>query len=200
MNVLKKAFEEGMRYREYRALVDKLYQEGKATGPVQNEAMVHYTELNITRMNRWDKHLRLDEQVREQVQRIEKQQHWILLTEGWCGDAAHAVPVIAQLAEQSEQVELRLLLRDEHLPLMDQYLTNGGRGIPKLIIADEAFNEMATWGPRPQGATDLFTDGKANGVAMDEVKKQLQIWYSRDRGAQIQKEVAEAAMVRPQNA
>lgn len=190
MSLLERSFEAATLYIEYRNVVDGLYRQGKATGPNQSEAMLHYTELNIARMNKWDKHLKLQPEVVEKVKAISAPQQWLVLSEGWCGDAAHVLPVLEQLAALNPKISLRILFRDEHLELMDQYLTNGGRAIPKLIVMDEDFNEKATWGPRPSYAQKLFLEGKANSTDNAELKKQLQIWYARDRGQAIQEEVA----------
>lgn len=74
----------------------------------------------------------------------------IVLTEDWCGDAMLNVPVLLKLAEQA-QIPVRLLLRDQNLELMDQYLTNGkSRSIPIFIFIDESGNEIAKWGPRAE--------------------------------------------------
>lgn len=72
----------------------------------------------------------------------------IVLTEDWCGDAMMNVPILLRLAEKSA-IDVRILLRDENLELMDQYLTNGkSRSIPIFIFIDEQGNEVAKWGPR----------------------------------------------------
>jgi hypothetical protein len=190
MNILQEAFEKGYTYTGYRNLVDKLFEEGKSTGPIQNDEMLHYSEMNIARMRRWDKRLELKPEVVHSIRVIGEKQNWILITEGWCGDAAHSVPVIGELAKLNPNIELRVVLRDEHLELMDQYLTNGGRAIPKLIISDANFKELTHWGPRPQELQEIFVKQKADGMDMGEAKKQLQLWYSRNRGEAIQLELA----------
>ncbi|MGG1574014.1 thioredoxin family protein [Fictibacillus sp. NRS-1165] len=71
-----------------------------------------------------------------------------VLTADWCGDALLCVPIIQRIAEYAG-IELRFLVRDENLELMDQYLTNGtARAIPKFIFMDQEGNEKAVWGPR----------------------------------------------------
>jgi hypothetical protein len=67
--------------------------------------------------------------------------YWMVIAEDWCGDSARAVPMIAQLAKQSG-TEFRIWPRDKHLDLMDQYLTQGKRKIPILILYDQHFNEV----------------------------------------------------------
>lgn len=72
----------------------------------------------------------------------------IVLTEDWCGDAMVNVPILLKICEEAN-IEARMLLRDQNLELMDQYLTNGtARAIPIFIFIDEAGNEYAVWGPR----------------------------------------------------
>src|SRR4051794_23250931 len=48
----------------------------------------------------------------------------IVLTEDWCGDAMLNNPVLLRVAEAAN-IEVRFVLRDQNLELMDQYLTNG---------------------------------------------------------------------------
>lgn len=74
----------------------------------------------------------------------------IVLTEDWCGDAMVNVPILLKIAEKSG-IEVRMLLRDQNLELMDQYLTNGtSRAIPIFVFIDKEGNERAVWGPRAE--------------------------------------------------
>lgn len=74
----------------------------------------------------------------------------IVLTEDWCGDAMLNLPILLKIAEKI-QMEVRILLRDENLELMDQYLTNGtSRSIPIFIFINENGEEKAVWGPRAE--------------------------------------------------
>ena len=58
---------------------------------------------------------------------------WLIITEGWCGDAAQCIPTIEKIAAESKNIETHYVLRDENLDLIDEYLTNNARSIPKLI-------------------------------------------------------------------
>ncbi|GIN73257.1 thioredoxin [Bacillus sp. J14TS2] len=72
----------------------------------------------------------------------------IVITEDWCGDAMVNVPILLRLAENAD-MDVRMILRDQNLELMDQYLTNGtSRSIPIFIFIDQAGKEYAVWGPR----------------------------------------------------
>ncbi len=114
---------------------------------------------------------------------------WLVITEGWCGDAAQNIPVIEKIAAQSAFVETRYVLRDENLALMDAYLTNNARSIPKLIALDaETFEELGTWGPRPQASMDLFNEMRERGLEKPLIMENLQRWYIADKNQAIQAE------------
>ncbi|MCR9154000.1 MAG: thioredoxin family protein [Croceimicrobium sp.] len=175
-------------YQEYRALIDEERAQGKATGGNTSDDYLRYTDLNTNRMDKWDKRYELSEELKKNLDQLEQQEHWLLLTEGWCGDAAHSVPVIAKMADYSSKIKLDLLLRDENLELMDKHLTNGGRSIPKLIRYSEDGKVLGEWGPRPAAAQQIMLDGKAQGLEKADINVELQKWYARDRGASIDQE------------
>ncbi len=184
----------GMSYKEYRDMIDSLLAEGKTTGENQSQQIVEYAKLNNQRMNRIDKTVELTEEAAKVLKNIRRPQTWVVLTEGWCGDAAQNVPVIAKMAAASDKITLRLLLRDEHLDIIDAYLTNGGRSIPKLIALDDATNEeLFNWGPRPVPAQEIMMDFKnnPNGRERQEVYQQIHKWYADDKSTTMQKEIAD---------
>ena len=177
-------------YQEYRKLVSDLLAEGKSTGPNQTEDLTHYSMLNVKRMDRLDKKIELSEATKLRLQKLDKKQLWLVLTEGWCGDAAQNLPVIEKMAKQSSHIELRLILRDENPEVMNLFLTNGAQAIPKLISFDEELNVLFTWGARPSIATQMVTDYKAKHGKLDpEFKKNLQVWYNKDKGQNVQSDV-----------
>lgn len=174
----------GMGYNEYRELTAQMAAEGKTTGPEQSESRIDFTKLNESRMKRLDKTIEVPAELKKMVQSVVCDHVWILLSESWCGDSAQNIPIIAKVAEASPKVELRVLLRDENLEFMDRYITNGGRGIPKLIAFDKnTLEELWQWGPRPAPAQQLMLDNKrTQAKPMDEVKKDIQVWYNNDKG------------------
>ncbi|WP_395058653.1 thioredoxin family protein, partial [Flavobacterium sp.] len=117
--------------------------------------------------------------------------YWLVLAEGWCGDAAQLVPIFNKMANTSNNVELKLLFRDENKPLMDMFLTNGSRSIPKLIVLEkETLQVKGAWGPRPEGATKLIRSYKQQyGVVDETAKAELQLWYLHDKGLSTQNEL-----------
>jgi len=194
-----------MTYEAYRALIDNLMAQQKTTGENHSEAMLNYTNLNIARMNRLDRTTRLTEETIASLQQIEQPQIWLTITEGWCGDAAQVIPVLQKMAEQNNKIELQLILRDENLEVMDAFLTNGGRSVPKVIVLDaETLEVLTTWGPRPAELQQMVLDNKvemqgisdeeARKAADYEAKKAQQRWYAKDKTRSTQREVLQAIM------
>jgi|TARA_B110000971_G_C19941858_1_gene469100 hypothetical protein len=187
--IIANSLQKTISYTDYRALVRNLLAEGKATGPEQSEDLTNYSRLNDRRMKRLDKTIKISEEVMLAFQKLKQPQTWLVLTEGWCGDAAQNIPVLNKIAEATEQIDLKIVLRDEHLPLMDLFLTNGGRSIPKLIALDKDNNVIDSWGPRPTTATKMAVDYKEKNGALDLVfKEDLQVWYNKDKGKSVQED------------
>lgn len=177
-------------YTDYMLLMEKVVLENRTTGLKQSDELNYYTRLNLSRMQRLNKKITIDEELKLAVDEFQTPQTWYILTEAWCGDAAQNIPVIAALALSNPMITVKLLLRDENPEIMDAYLTNGGRSIPKLIAVDEELNELFTWGPRPAPAQEMLTEYKANPVkSYKEFSEDIQRWYIADKTASIQKEL-----------
>lgn len=184
------SIDKAMSYQAYRELTQKHVENGSSSGPDQSEAYVNYTKLGHARMKRLDKTVKISEEISAAIQAVKKKTTWLVISETWCGDAGHALPVINKLAEINENIELKIVLRDENIELMNQFLTNGGKSIPKLVQVqnDEV---TATWGPRPSTATTLVNEYKAaHGGLTPEFKEELQGWYNKDKGQTIAGDIA----------
>jgi len=178
-------------YESYRAMVNQRLSGRKTTGENHSEAMLHYTNMNVHRMNRHDKRTGLKENLIQRLEAVDKKWIWLVLTEAWCGDAAQSIPIINKMARVNDNIELRLILRDQNLDVMDQFLHNGmSRSIPKLICLDaETLQVIGEWGPRTQEAQGLFNSlSKSSVLESPEVKEHLHRWYAEDKGDEIQEE------------
>lgn len=182
-----------MSYSQYRAHSTELLTTGKTTGgpDYQSEEILAYARMNQTRKDRLDKTVLLQPALLQALQSISGTQHWLLITESWCGDASQSVPVIAAMAAQNPAIRLELFLRDAHLPLMDAYLQNGkSRSIPKLIAVDAAGHELWNWGPRPAEAQLLWDELRQKQAPFAEASEALHGWYAKDKTQSLQAEIA----------
>ncbi|MBU2928056.1 thioredoxin family protein [Winogradskyella psychrotolerans] len=183
-DIISESLKNSMTYAEYRELVIKLVEEKSTTGNDKTDALVEYTLLNDRRMRRWDKTAKVSDAMKTKIENSDKKVTWLVISESWCGDAAHIMPIINKVAELNDAIDYKIVLRDENEALMDQFLTNGGKSIPKLIMLNSETNTVLdTFGPRPTVATKMVQDYKAeHGMLTPEFKEDLQRWYNKDKG------------------
>lgn len=186
-------FDEGMTYSVYREVVYLRLQDGKTTGEDHSPEMLHYTKMNNHRMNRIEKEMYLSKDLATVISTIKGKYNFLVISEGWCGDAAQILPVFDRIVEDSRgKFKMRIVLRDENLELIDSHLTNGGRAIPVLLILDENKNPvLPKWGPRPQVLQTLLKQWKAESEDPYAAAEQLHRWYAKDKTQTTQAELVD---------
>jgi len=183
---LKKTFS----YADYMALVESLVSRNMTSGPNQSQKLIDFTSLNLKRMQRLNKRLTFRPDVIATLGNLNQSQRWIVISEAWCGDAAQNLPIINKMASISDNIDLQIIERNANLDVMDAFLTNGGRSIPKLISVDSDNNVLFTWGSRPQVAQNMFlAHKKKKGTETpEEFKISLHKWYTKDKSNEVQSE------------
>lgn len=180
-------------YENYRNLVLKYAEDSKTSGD-QSEEKIAATFINAQRMKRIDKQCVINNNLNRLVSQINKKQKWIVISETWCGDSAQCLPVIAKIAKLNKNIKLEIIFRDEHLEVIDAFLTNGTRSIPKLICVDEETESVNyIWGPRPRVIQDKVLELKSKNMEIthDELVKHIHLWYAQDKTNAIQNEFSE---------
>ena len=189
--IIEESLKKSISYKDYRDIVKILVENNSTTGNDKSEALINYTLLNDRRMKRWDKTMKVPQEVHNNVAEISEKITWLVLTESWCGDAAHQIPVMNKMAELNDNIDLKVVLRDENEALMNLFLTNGNKSIPKLIMIDnETGDVINSYGPRPSEAIKMVNDyKKEHGKLTPEFKEDLQHWYNRDKGQNTLKDL-----------
>lgn len=190
-----------MNYVEYMSFAESMVAQNRTSGPNQSEMMLHYTKLNLKRMQRLNKTALPSDAMQELIAMIPFKMRWVLITEIWCGDAAQNIPYIAKLAGLSPNVHLDLVLRDENEDYMDQFLTNGSRSIPKLIVYNEDGDVKSIWGPRPAPVQSMVMEYKQMGEGkppFDVFATSLHQWYTSNKNQSLESELL--AIFRPLSA
>ena len=188
--ITKSLLEKAYSFEEYTKLISKLFEEERTTNEDNRTNMLEYTKLNIHRSNRWNKRGSISDELARKLKNLPQKMIWLVITEGWCGDAAQSLPFINKMAEVSDNIELKLILRDQYPEVMDEFLTNGSRSIPKLIAMDsETLEVKGTWGPRPKEVQETYMAELSNPeIENKAAKENLHLWYARDKGKTIQQE------------
>lgn len=189
--ITKEVIESAYTYRDYREMIDRLLSENKTTGENHSEAMIHYTLMNAHRMRWLEKQIDLITELTEQLERLDRDMIWLVLTEAWCGDAAQIIPLFQKMAEVSGHIDLRLILRDENQEIMDDFLYKGkSRSIPVVIALDaQTLDVIGSWGPRPSEAQELFEELRSEiDIPYQQVAETLHKWYTANKTVSTQKE------------
>lgn len=182
---------DGLTYDEYRSI----WREQKEAAPTpgmskDDRKRLHYLKYNWDRQQVVHDAYDPSDDLRDAVHAIEAPQVWMVLTEPWCGDSAYNLPVLAEAAALSDTVTLRILLRDDNLDVMDQYLTGSSRSIPKLVAFSEDGKELFTWGPRAEEASSLFAKLRAKEMEKEEMIQHLLQHYEEGAWREVDDELA----------
>lgn len=190
--VLQTAQREGVDFLTYLEAMGRRLETGyRGVSPALDRNQQEFARLNYQRMQRNFKTYRPGRKVQQLVEQMKENQLWLVLTEDWCGDSAHSLPVLARLAQLNPLVDLRILHRDRHPDIMDLYLTDGKRSIPKWVVLDSGGRELFRWGPRPEPAAELFRQWRQEGLEKPAISLALQRWYNADKGKSLEREVVQ---------
>lgn len=151
-----------------------------------------YINMNQHRIHRVEKTYHVGDEVKNVINALAKPIFWLVITEHWCGDAAQIVPVIQAIAAASEgKITLKLLYRDQNPELIEAYLTNNTKSIPKIVQLDTEYNVTGSWGPRPVEAQQLVKKLKANPETASTYANELHLWYAKDKQQHVEAELVE---------
>jgi len=134
----------GMTYNNYKKMtIKELEGSNPEDDEGKNKSYFEYKKINFIRSNRLEKHFLPSQELITAVKMINKPQLWMVITETWCGDSAQNLPIISIIASLNSNIDLRIILRDSNLDIIDNYLTNGvSRSIPILVAFDAEGNEI----------------------------------------------------------
>lgn len=176
--------EKGLSYQNYLKKIEEQLSEIEAAGDPKSYAK--YYSINLKRIERLDKNFSLTDGQKEKLTQINSDFKLLIITEGWCGDAAQVMPVVNVMMNEIG-VEQKIVFRDEHPELMNEFLTDGAKSIPILIGVNNEGNEIFRFGPRPQYGMELLKKHKENPKEYtdEQFHQDLQVWYNQDKGVSI---------------
>lgn len=178
-------------YSQYRNFIKQLVEQQNTSGNEKSEEQINFTKLNERRMKRLDKTVDVPEDIKIRLSKYYGDVTWLVIVESWCADGAQVLPIISKIADLNDGIKLKIVLRDDNEALMDDFLTNGARAIPKLIMIDNKTEKVInTYGPRPSSLTKIVDDYKLiNGRLTPEFKEDIQRWYNLDKGQTIMEDL-----------
>lgn len=80
-----------------------------------------------------------------------------VLTYDGCGDALYNIPIMAKIAKQAPNIDLRVVQRDDNLDVMDRYLNQGlYRSVPTFVFLDENMEEIGNLKERAESMSQIM--------------------------------------------
>lgn len=185
----KRVMEKGIKYSDYiKNTMDELSRTPSSELSPKELKRFNFKSLNLQRSTRISKTYSPCYELKKLLANISEPQLWVAITENWCGDSAQSLPYIAAIAELNPLIEFKIILRDSNPDVMDMFLTNGTRSIPKIVAFNTVGNELFIWGPRPQYAVNLINEWKSEGLEKNEWTEKLHVWYAKNKGSELEKE------------
>lgn len=188
---MKKYWNEAISFEEYFKNTEEIVNKNESELTDAEREMIEYYRLGVQRMSRMMKVYKPDEAQLKTLAEKNFKGKILIITEGWCGDAGQTVPAVSLFFEGKNEV--RLAYRDQNLDLIDQFLTDGTRSIPIVVILDENEEVISHWGPRPAYGKELLKKHKTDpeGYPKTQFYNDLQVYYAKNKGIDVINEILE---------
>jgi hypothetical protein len=190
INDFKVMIDKGMSYIEYFRSIEELVLTQTTSGHEVTTERVEYTKLNLHRMKRLN-----DAKFENTSILLTAPIAAAIITEAWCGDSAQNIPWLEHFFNScSPKITSKYFYRDEHPELMNQFLTNGSRSIPKCIFYNQQSGEvLGTWGPRPEEIKNWLAQLRTENPDMPKHDWEIELhkYYTKNNGAAITSDLNE---------
>ncbi|MDA0683003.1 MAG: thioredoxin family protein [Bacteroidetes bacterium] len=148
-----------------------------------------YSKYNLERQQRVDQLWSMSDAFRSAVMSAPGPATWLFITDDWCVDSAYSLPLIRDAVALREDLHLSILLKDDHLDILDHFLSSGARSIPKFIGVGENDEIQFVWGPQPDAIRLIrkeLIDSQAPG---SEVSGTTVDWYADEGWLEVEREL-----------
>lgn len=150
-----------------------------------------YSKYNLERQQRVDQLWSMSDDFRIAVLPAPGPSTWLFITDDWCVDSAYSLPLIRDAVALREDLHLKILLKSDNLDILDQFLTNGARSIPKFIGLGDDNEIQFEWGPQPEEIRLIrkrLMDAEAPG---SEVSGTTVEWYADQGWLVVERELTQ---------
>ena len=179
-------------FQQYLDLTKSIVESATPEGPYANPTTHRYTKSNLQRMQRVLDNTVISQRLYNQLSELSDDWIWLVISEPWCGDASWGVPALYLMANCSDRIDFKIILRDQHPDIMRNYQTAGSDSVPKLICLRKGdLTEIGTWGPRPAVLHEMVLKWKNEpGADYRESVRQLHAWFEADMSRSIDSELS----------
>ena len=150
-----------------------------------------YSKYNLERQERVEAEWIPSAAFLEAVDTLDGPLSFYFITDDWCIDSAYSLPLLQWVSNRRSDVRLEIGLKNDNLDVLDQYLTDGARSIPKLIIENHKGEIVAVWGPQPEEIRLIrknLMDNQAEGSVVSGTTIE---WYANSGILEVEKELGQ---------
>lgn len=151
-----------------------------------------YSKYNIERQARVEQLWTPSEEFAAAIRDAVGPSDWLFITDDWCVDSAYSLPLVKWGSDQRSDITLRILLKDDHPEIMDLFLTDGKRSIPKLVGIAADGRVQFSWGPQPGEIRDIRQKLMDSGAEGRVVSSTTVDWYADMGWLEVERELTEA--------
>lgn len=113
----------------------------------------------------------------------------LVVTEAWCGDSRRAVPFLARLADERDDLELRIVPKRDAPDLLAAHPHPDGReAIPLVLVLDAGYRVRGAWVEQPAALRELVAR-ETGRIPGDQLHDRVLAWHRADAGRAVIGEV-----------
>jgi len=148
-----------------------------------------YSKYNLERQERVESIWSASDAFAKAVMAAPGPSDWLFITDDWCVDSAYSLPLVLWGAQQRDDITLRIHLKDDHPEIMDLFLTNGKRSIPKWVGINPEGEIQFSWGPQPDAIRDIRQRLMDDGAEGRVVSATTVDWYADEGWLEVEREL-----------
>lgn len=134
---------------------------------------------------------RLAPEMLQRTRALGGQWYILAVTVDACSDSVSTLPYLAQLAQEAENVEIRVVAPTWGQFLMDAHRSPDGRATtPTVILLDAEFHQVGCWVEQPSGLQSWWLDPNPQESSEERFARKM-AWYENDGGRETVREVVE---------
>ncbi len=179
----------GLSYINYYQKIQNFASEKTTSGHDVTAERIEITKLNLHRMKRLN-----EAKFENELILLTTPIAAAIITEAWCGDSAQNIPWLEHFFNScSPKITSQYFFRDDNPELMNQFLTNGSRSIPKCILFNKQNGEvLGTWGPRPEEIKNWLAELRSENPDMPKHDWEIELhkYYTKNNGAAIMSDLS----------
>ncbi len=142
---------------------------------------IERTPKNRDRLEKNYNSVIIPKKMKEQIRNIDVRIRMLVFAENWCSDTVLTLPILAKLAELSDNVDLLVVPRDDVMEEFNKhYLTEGKAKIPLILFLLDKTDEVHRWVERTKFVREEIKRIKAADMKLSKTYRSVIEFYLKE--------------------